>query len=571
MRRYLHTILNICGTRNGFLRDMDWINNLVFGTGIAHSIAVFSAVIALGVALGKVKICGISLGITWVLFAGLALSHFGITVEDGVLHFMKEFGLVLFVYSIGLQVGPGFFSSFKKDGFKMNMIAVGGVLFSSAVAVMLGYATNTSISTMSGVLSGAVTNTPGLGAAQQTYADIHNAADTTISLGYAVAYPFGVLGVIGTIILMKYAFRINPEKEMAKISGSGAAKNVVRVSALLTNQDLIGKKMCKAAELLNSDFVISRICRANGEFDGVTPDTVFAEGDKLRVICDENLADNICAKLGEKINMEWNKSFSKLEARRIMVSNVEVAGKDLQKLGLAGGYSFNITRVNRAGIDLVAHPDLKLQLGDRATVVGMPEAVSGVEKTLGNSMLKLRKPNLLPLFVGLILGMLLGTLPILIPGVPQPIKLGLAGGPLIVAILMGRYGYQMKFPTYMTMSANFMIREIGISLFLAGVGLGAGGSFVDTMTHGAGFEWMCLGAVITLSSAFFMCIFGRLFKCDYYTILGMLSGSMTNPTALAYSNSISPCDRPNIAYSTVYPLSMFMRVLCAQMIIIFLV
>lgn len=542
----------------------------MFNNGIAHSVAIFALVIAIGVALGRLKICGISLGITWVLFVGIIFAHFGMTVEGGVLHFMKEFGLILFVYSIGLQVGPGFFSSLKKEGLKLNMIAMALVFTGSLTALAIHFITGTPMSTMVGILYGAVTNTPGLGAAQQTYSDIRGVADESIALGYAVAYPLGVLGIIGSFILIKALFRIDSKTEQSKLSGDEGKYNAHRISVLLTNPNLFGEKIGDISAKFAANYVISRICRKNGEYEGATPDTVLMEGDRLRIVVDDQNEKSVIMFFGQKVEIEWTKSESVLEAKRIMITNPKVVGKELSKLGVYGGYSFNITRVNRAGIDLVARPNFRLQFGDRITIVGMPDAIANIEKILGNSLLRLRYPNLVPLFIGLFLGMVVGSIPFTFPFVPQSVKLGLAGGPLVVAILIARYGSYFKLAPYMTVSSNLMIREIGISLFLAGVGLGAGGNFVDTILKGDGLYWIGYGAIITIAPALLVGICARLFgKLDYYTIIGTLSGALTNPPALAYSNSVSPCDRPSVAYSTVYPLTMFMRVLVAQMLIIF--
>ncbi len=548
---------------------MEWFQNLMFGNNAAHALAVFAIVIALGVALGKVKIFGISLGITWVLFVGIAFAHFGMGVEHNTLHFIKEFGLILFVYSIGLQVGPSFFSSLKKEGLKMNILAMLIVFLGVFTTLIIHFVSGTPISAMVGILSGAVTNTPGLGAAQETFRDIKGISDESISLGYAVAYPLGVIGVILTITFLRIIFRVDLKKEREITVSSDAKLKAHRISVILTNPNLIGKKIGDVNIGLEGRYVISRICRKNGEFVAGTSDVILQEGDILRIVLDDENEQMVINYFGERTKFEWFKSESLMEAKRVIVTNSSVVGKTLSELGLSRGYSFNITRINRAGIDLVARGDLALQMGDRATVVGMPEAVVNVEKILGNSLTKLRQPNLIHIFLGIFLGVIVGSIPFTFPGIPQAVKLGLAGGPLIVAILISRYGSKFKLLPWTTVSSNLMIREIGIALFLAGVGLGAGGEFVNTLLRGDGLKWVLYGAIITVVPTISVGIFARVFmKLDYFTIIGMLSGATTNPPALAYSNSISSCDRPNVAYSTVYPLTMFMRVMTAQLLIL---
>ncbi len=551
---------------------MNWLENLMFGSGIAHSVAILAIVIALGVALGKVKVFGISLGITWVLFVGIIFAHFGMVIESTSLNFIKEFGLILFVYSIGLQVGPSFFSSFKKEGLLLNMIAIALVFGGILTAIVIHYATGTPMATMVGILSGAVTNTPGLGAAQEAFRDIKNGANETIALGYAVSYPLGVLGVIGSFLALKFIFRINFDKELKRIANDTDKHQARRISVELTNANLIGKTVGEISTDFNASYVISRICRNNGDFEGASVDTILRAGDKLRIVVDDENESAVVMFFGKKIDMEWYKSESMLEAKRIIITNPKIAGKTLAKLGIFGGYSFNITRVNRAGIDLVARPNLELQMGDRITIVGMPEAIANIGKILGNSLHSLRHPNLVPIFIGIFLGVVVGSIPFTFPCIPQAVKLGLAGGPLIVAILVARYGTSLKIVPYTTVSANLMIREIGIAIFLAGVGLGAGGKFVETLVNGGGLTWVTYGAIITIVPTMIIATIARIvFKLDYFTLLGLISGSLTNPPALAYSSATSPCDRPSVAYSTVYPLTMFLRVLSAQMLIILFV
>lgn len=552
---------------------MDWLGNLFFGAGIAHSILVFALVITLGVLLGRVKVAGISLGVTWILFVGIIASHFGMGIEAHVLHFFKEFGLVLFVFSIGLQVGPSFFSSFKKEGIGMNFVAAAVVFCGVGVAVAIHYATGLPMPTMVGILSGAVTNTPGLGAATQTYTDITSLDDPTISLGYAVAYPLGVLGIIGSLIALKFAFRISFDGEYAEIRRrKGLKVGADRITLEVANPSLDGRTIDEVQELVDRHFVISRICGIDGKIEIAKSESVLHKSDKILVVAEPKDIDFLVAFIGERVDMEWQKMDTALEARRVMITNPDVNGKTLGKLGLYGGFSFNITRVNRAGIDLVAHPDLQLQMGDRVTAVGTATSLKSVEKILGNSMMRLRQPNLVPIFLGIFLGVLVGSVPFFIPGIPQPIKLGLAGGPLVVSILLSRFGPKFKLVTYTTVSANLMVREIGIAIFLAGVGLGAGKDFVSTVINGGGYVWIAYGAVITVLPVLIGGAIARIFlKLDYFTLMGVLSGSTTNPPALAYSNATADNDMPAVGYATVYPLTMFLRVLTAQLLIIFFV
>jgi len=552
---------------------MAFLNNLFYGSSVAHCVAVLALSIAIGVGLGKIKVAGISLGITWVLFVGIAFGHFKMGIPESVLHFVKEFGLILFVYSIGLQVGPGFFSSFKKAGIRLNTLAAGIVLMGIACACAISYAASIPMPTVVGIMSGAVTNTPGLGAASQTFFDITGKGDPSITLGYAVAYPLGVIGVIASMIILKIVFRVSFDKEAAAISeSSGVKSGANRVSILFSNPSLNGKTVDAIVALVGKRFVISRVCRKNGHIEIAAPETALLSGDKILVVCDNKDIEFLSAFFGEKIEMEWQKLESGLEARRILVTNADVNGKTLSKLGLFGGFSFNITRVNRAGIDLVAHAELPLQIGDRLTVVGSSTAIANVEKVIGNSMLKLRHPNLVPIFLGIFLGVLLGSIPFFIPGIPQPVKLGLAGGPLIVSILLSRFGLKFKMVTYTTVSASLMLREVGIALFLACVGLGAGEEFVSTVVYGGGYKWIAYGFIITIVPMIAAGAVGRLFlKLDYFTLIGVMSGSCTNPPALAYASTSTGNDLPAVGYATVYPLSMFLRVLGAQLLIILFV
>ena len=545
----------------------------LWGGGVAHSVLILSLVIAFGIMLGKIKVAGISLGVTWILFVGIVFGHFDLNLDEHLLHFLKEFGLILFVYSIGLQVGPGFFSAFKKGGFTLNVLAVLVVFISVLITVALHFITGIPITTMVGILSGAVTNTPGLGAAQQANSDLNGIDAPEIALGYAVAYPLGVIGCILALLALKYLLHINTRKEEAEAEqGLGHLQELtVRpVSVEIRNEAVDGKTIKEIKPLLNRAFVISRIRHrdSENEVELVNADTVLHLQDQILFISNPKDMEAIIAFFGRQISAEWEQD-KKLISRRILITKPELNGKSLAQLKIRNNFGASITRINRSGVDLVATPHLQLQMGDRVTIVGSELAVSHTEKVLGNSLKRLNHPNLIPIFLGIALGCILGSLPFMFPGIPQPVKLGLAGGPLIVSILISRFGPQYKLITYTTMSANLMIREIGISLFLACVGLGAGKGFVDTIIHEGGYVWIAYGAIITIVPLLVGGLIGRYaWKLNYYTLIGVLSGTNTNPPALAYSNDLTSCDAPAVGYATVYPLAMFLRVLTAQLLIL---
>lgn len=557
---------------------MEWINDLLWGSGIAHSILLLSVVIALGILLGKIKIFGVSLGITMVLFVGIILAHYGFTINPEINHFFKEFGLILFVYSVGLQVGPGFFSSFKKGGVTLNMLATGIVLLGVVLTLIIHYVTGLPMSTMVGILSGAVTNTPGLGAAQQAYSDVHGTVDDTIALGYAVAYPLGVVGIILSILAVKYIFRISLDKEQEALRQEDERSNhgAKGVSMVVKNPAVFGKTISEVTTLAeHGAFVISRVWRhSDKKIEIADANTVLHEDDKVFVILSDQDVDSVIALIGKAIDMErkqWIRLESQLLNRRILITNSNVSGKKLGQLQLRKLYGINITRIQRAGVELVATPSLSLQMGDTVSIVGTESAIANVEKILGNSMKRLNEPNLMSIFIGIGLGMVLGSIPFVFPGIPQPVKLGLAGGPLIVAILLSRFGYKFKLITYTTQSANLMLREVGITLFLACVGLGAGEKFVETVVNG-GYAWIGYGFVITVLPLLIIGCFGRyFFKLNYLTLMGLIAGSTTDPPALAYSNATAGNDAPSVSYATVYPLTMFLRVLTAQLLILLFV
>ncbi len=551
---------------------MDWLNSLLFGSGIAHAVLTFSLVITLGIILGKIKIGGVSLGITWILFVGIALGHCGMTVEYEVRHFVQEFGLILFVFSIGLQVGPGFFSSFKQGGMRLVACATAIVLLGVVTAYIIHVITGTPIPTMVGILSGAVTNTPGLGAAQQAYADASGIQDPTIALGYAVAYPLGVVGIILSMIFIRYALRIRFEKEDEELAQlQNEHKLAEKISVEFTNQTLDGQTVEYIRQLINRQFVISRIWH-NEEILMANADSTLSLGDRLWVICHSEDAEAIVAFFGHKIEMtndDWENNIpnAHLVSRRILITKSSINGKKFSDLRLRTKYGITITRVNRNGFDLIPYQGLELQVGDRVMVVGPEKSVARVADVLGNSLKKLDHPNLITIFVGIALGVLLGSIPLL--NVPQPVKLGLAGGPLIVAILIGRFGSHFHLVTYTTMSANLMLREIGIALFLAAVGIGAGDGFIEAICDG-GYRWIGYGFLITVLPILVVALAARLWlKMNYYTLMGMIAGATTDPPALAYASTTAGNDMPAVGYSTVYPVVMFLRVLTAQIFILF--
>ena len=544
----------------------------LWGGGVAHSVLILSLVIAFGIMLGKIKIAGISLGVTWILFVGIVFGHFNLSLNEHLLHFLKEFGLILFVYSIGLQVGPGFFSAFKKGGFTLNMLAITSVSLSVVVAIVLYLVTDTPITTMVGILSGAVTNTPGLGAAQQANSDLNGIDAPEIAMGYAVAYPLGVIGTILALQSLKYILKINTtteETEAEKGLGHLQELTVRPVSLEIVNKAIDNKAIKDIQPLVNRKFVISRIRHQGEKQELVNSETILHIGDQILVISNPKDIEAITVFFCKQIDMKWENEDTNLVSRRILITKPELNGKTLSQLRIRRNFGASITRINRSGVDLVAPPNLKLQMGDRVTVVGSELAVSHAEKVLGNSLKRLNHPNLIPIFIGIALGCVLGSIPFMLPGIPQPLKLGLAGGPLIVSILISRFGPPYKLITYTTMSANLMVREIGIALFLACVGLGAGKGFIETIVNEGGYVWIGYGAIITIFPLLVTGLIGRYgCKLNYYTLIGILSGANTNPPALAYSNEQTSCDAPAVGYATVYPLAMFLRVLSAQLLIL---
>lgn len=554
---------------------MEWLQKLLLDSdSIAHIVLLYSFVVACGVFLGKMKIFGVSLGVTFVLFVGILVGHLGFTGNREILNFIQDFGLILFVFCIGLQVGPSFFSSFKKGGISMNLIASGVVLLNIAVMLLLYYCffSPEDLPMMVGVLCGAVTNTPGLGAANEALNQIgYNGPQ--IANGYACAYPLGVVGIIGATILLRYICNIKLEKEEEQLRQEEEANPHMKPHLMhieMKNEALNGKTLLEVKEFLGREFVCSRILQ-NGHVSIPTRDTVFHVGDQLFIVCAEDDADPIIAFVGPQIQVDWEKQDLPMVSRRILITQPKMNGKTLGSLHFSSMYGVNVTRVNRSGMDLFANRNLVLQVGDRLMVVGPQDAVERVAHKMGNSLKRLDHPNILTIFVGIFIGILFGSLPIAFPGIPTPVKLGLAGGPLVVAILIGRFGYKLKLVTYTTMSANLMLREIGLSLFLASVGIKAGETFVQTVVDGDGLLYVGCGFLITVLPILIMGTVARMhYKLNYFTLMGLIAGSTTDPPALAYANQTAGNDAPAVGYSTVYPLAMFLRILTAQVIILLL-
>ena len=535
-------------------------------TGLASTLVLYSFVIAVGIYLGKLKFGGISLGVTFVLFVGILMGNFGYTVNPEVLKFIREFGLILFIFAIGLQVGPAFFSSFKKGGVKLNMLAMLMVTLNVGIAVAIYFIGQgkISIEAITGVMSGAVTNTPGLAAAQQA-ADNTTAADT-MAMGYAAAYPLGVCGIIMVILVLRKAFRIDINKEIKQLEEEAAEEQSAPsvLSFEVTNNLVNGLTLRQLHDVIHSDFVVSRMLNAYNEVIIPTSETVIRVGDKLKVVMPAHDEMSFSALLGPKIDMEWEETPSEVYSRRILLTRSKYNGVTLGQLRLRSGYQLNATRVNRSGVDLLATPGLRLQMGDRITVVGHLNDISRLSDKLGNSMKRLNEPNLITIFLGILFGILLGSI-----DVGFGMKLGLAGGPLVVAILLSRFGYKAKLITYTSSSASMLMRELGIALFLASVGIAAGKTFVPTVFNATGAMWVLYGFIITVVPLIIVGIIARkVYKINFLHIMGLLSGGYTDPPALAYASGSSQSDAPAVAYSTVYPLTMFLRVVGAQVLIL---
>lgn len=558
---------------------MDWLINLFTTTdSVAHIVLLYAIVIAVGVYLGKIKIGGISIGVTFVLFAGIAAGHIGFTAPTNILSFLQEFGLILFVFMIGLQVGPGFLESFRKGGITLNLLSTVMVVLNVIVMFACYYiffdtSDPKNLPMMVGTLYGAVTNTPGLGAANEMLYSIFDKGEVPqIASGYACAYPLGVLGIIGATIAIKYIFGIKLEKEEEELAKEEEDNDDVKPHFMdleVTNLYLEGKTLAQVHNFLNRDFVCSRILH-DGHVSIPNGSTIFHIGDKLFVVCAENDAEAIIAFIGPTINVDWKKQDEPMVSKRILVTRSSINGKTLGQMHFSSAYGVNVTRVTRQGMDLFAIPSLSLQVGDRIMVVGPEDAVNRVAAVMGNSIKRLDAPNIATIFVGVFIGILFGSIPVAIPGIPVPIKLGIAGGPLIIAILIGRYGYKVHLVTYTTTSANMMLREIGLMLFLASVGIKAGDGFLETVIQGDGVKYVYTGFLITIIPILIIGIIARKkYKFNYFTIMGMIAGTYTDPPALAYANSICSKEAPSIGYSTVYPLSMFLRIFTAQIIVLF--
>ena len=552
---------------------MNWLQEAFLEPTMVQAVIIISLVSALGLYLGRIKIFGISLGITFVFFAGIFAGHLGIVVNKDMLYFAQSFGLILFVYALGLQVGPGFFSSLKKGGVAMNMMGLGVILLGLIMTVSLHWVTGVSLSNMVGLLCGAVTNTPALGAAQQALLQIDPANTkgvTDMALACAVAYPLGVVGVILAIIILRALFADKKQKDLKEQRDTTTYVAEFHVS----NPAIYEKSIKDVMKLTDKHFVISRVWR-NGKVSIPTSDTLLHEHDNLLIISVKSDVENIKVLFGEQENVDWNKADidwnaidSQLISRRIAVTRNRVNGVKLGSLRLRNLYGINITRVNRAGIDLLASPDLRLQIGDRLTIVGEANSVNTVGKILGDEIKRLNNPNLLAVFIGISLGMLLGALPITLPGMSTPVKLGIAGGPIIVGILMGAFGPRFHLTTYTTMSANLMLRQLGIIIYLAGLGIDSGVHFFETVFRAEGLLWIGLGFLLTIVPVLIVgFISSQFFKLDYAHNVGMLCGSMANPMALSYANTTVDGDEPSVSYATVYPLSMFIRVISAQLVL----
>ena len=557
---------------------MEWLINLfVSPDSVAHIALLYAMVIAIGVYLGKIKFGGIALGVTFVLFAGILAGHFGLTAPTNILTFIQDFGLILFVFMIGLQVGPGFFESFGKGGITLNMLSVGTVLLNVAVMfacyfIFFDTSNPVNLPMMVGTMYGAVTNTPGLGAANEALSSVFpNGGAPQIASGYACAYPLGVLGIIGATIALRFICRISLNKEEKALEEADAEDTHVKPHQMhlqVTNSYLAGRTILQIHDFLNRDFVCSRLLH-DGHVTIPNRDTILELGDQLFIVCAEADAEAIIAFIGPEIQVAWEKTDQPMVSKRILVTKSSINGKTLGQMHFSSVYGVNVTRITRQGMDLFASPHLPLQVGDRVMVVGPEDLVNRVADVLGNSIKRLDAPNIATIFIGILVGIIFGSLPIAIPGMPVPLKLGIAGGPLIIAILIGRYGYKIKLVTYTTTSANMMLREIGLVLFLASVGIKAGAGFWDTVVQGDGLKYVYTGVLITIIPILIIGTLARLkFKFNYYTIMGMIAGTYTDPPALAYANQICSKEAPAIGYSTVYPLSMFLRILAAQLTIL---
>jgi putative transport protein len=560
------------------MESLQWLKDLfTTNDSVAHIALLYAVVIAVGVYLGKIKFWGISLGVTFVLFAGIVAGHIGFTAPLPILTFVQDFGLILFVFMIGMQVGPGFFESFGKAGIKLNGLAATGILLNILVMfacyfIFFDTSNPINLPMMVGTLYGAVTNTPGLGAANEALQAAFPNGAPQIASAYACAYPLGVLGIIGATILIRYICKVKLEKEeeeLVAMDEMSANKKPYKMHLEVTNKYLEGKTLLQVHDFLNRDFVVSRLVH-NGELCIPNRDTVFHMGDQMLIVCAEADQEAIMAFIGPKLDIDFEQSDQPLVSKRILITNPKVNGKTLASMHFSSVHGVNVTRITRHGLDLFASASLPMQVGDKIMVVGPEDAVERVANKMGNSIRRLNAPNIATIFVGIIIGIIFGSIPVAIPGMPVPLRLGIAGGPLIIAILIGRYGYKIHLVTYTTTSANMMLREIGLVLFLASVGIKAGANFFETVVDGDGLLYVLTGFLITIIPILIVGPIARLhYKFNYFTIMGMIAGTYTDPPALAYANSVCSKEAPAIGYSTVYPLSMFLRIFTAQIIVLF--
>ena len=543
---------------------------------LASSVLLYSFVIFTGIWLGKVKIFGVSLGVTFVLFVGILMGHFGYAVEADTLHFLREFGLILFIFSIGMQVGPGFFSSFKEGGISLNLLAMLGIAINVGVTLAIyfiqgGADGDTNFMQMVGIMSGAVTNTPGLGAAQQSVLQVNSEAygvSQEMSMGYAAAYPLGVVGIIASMLIIKKVFRIDTDKEIQAVEEEQHSSQLQphMLTVRVSNDLICGLSLSKLHTVITSNFVVSRIEKPDGEVVIPTAEEALELNDLVLIVCSVQDEEVFTRFIGPKEEKKWERKDSPVVSRRIVITKPEYNGTKLGSLHLRRGYALNATRVNRAGVDLLASPSLHLQLGDRITVVGQLPDIERLADKLGNSMRRLNEPNLITMFIGIFLGILVGSIPLQFPGMSVPMKLGLAGGPLVVAILISAYGYKIHLVTYTSTSANLLLREIGICLFLSSVGIAAGQGFAETPL---GAWWVLYGVLITMIPLLVVGIVARKrHRTNFLSIMGLMAGGYTDPPALAYANKVANNDAPSVSYSTVYPLTMFMRVIVAQILVL---
>ncbi len=555
---------------------MHWFIDLITGHSIAHTVLVLSGVIALGISLGHIRFFGITLGIAGVLFSGLLFGHFGMNIDHEILEFCREFGLILFVFTIGMHVGPSFFASFRKQGLKLNLLAASIVFLGVGVTLGLYYFADLPLSVAVGLLSGAVTNTPGLGAAQQALREglpeVTNTGELS-GMAYAVAYPFGIIGIIITMLLIRAVAKVNLSKESETFDReqSPQTEKPINYNIEVTNQRLVGLQIRRLAGLVHGEFVISRLLRGD-QVMTATAETTLLLGDVLHVVCTKDNADKLAIVVGDPTTVDVRSVKSHYTVRKILITHKDAVGKTIGELDLINRYGTTITRVLRAGVELVAHGGVELNFGDQVTVVGEESSLKKVASELGDSLKQLNVPNILPIFIGIILGVIIGSIPFKFPGVPAPVKLGLAGGPLLVAILLSRIGKIGPVIWYLPQSANLIMREVGITLFLACVGLKSGGKFVETLLVGDGLYWMALASLITLLPLLIVGFTARfVFRVNYLSLCGLLAGSMTDPPALSFSHQMTGSDSPAFTYASVYALVMFLRILTAQAMVLLLI